>query len=42
MQCQKNMRAKPLEADSEDYNDLEYFLTYMSNGLPMLTPVYRK
>jgi len=42
MQCQKNMRAKPLKADSEDYNDLEYFLTYMSNGLPMLTPVYRK
>lgn len=41
-QCQKNMRAKPLKANSEDYNDLEYFLTYMSNGLPMLTPVYRK
>jgi len=36
------MRAKPLKANSEDYNDLEYFLTYMSNGLPMLTPVYRK
>lgn len=41
-QCQKNMRAKPLKANSEDYNDLEYFLTYMSNGLPMLTPVFRK
>lgn len=41
-QCQKNMRAKPLKADSKDYNDLEYFLTYMSNGLPMATPVYRK
>ncbi len=42
MQCQKNVRAKPLEANSEEYNDLEYFLTYMSNGLPMLTPVFRK
>ncbi|MGA7593906.1 MAG: sulfur oxidation c-type cytochrome SoxA [Gallionella sp.] len=42
MQCQKNMRAKPLKANSEDYNNLEYFLTYMSNGLPMLTPVFRK
>ena len=42
MQCQKNMRAKPLKANSEEYNDLEYYLTYMSNGLPMLTPVFRK
>ena len=42
MQCQKNMRAKPLKANSEEYNDLEYFMTYMSNGLPMLTPVFRK
>lgn len=42
MQCQKNMRAKSLKADSEDYNDLEYFLTYMSNSLPMQTPVFRK
>jgi sulfur-oxidizing protein SoxA len=41
-QCQKNMRAKPLKANSEDYNNLEYFLTYMSNGMPMLTPVFRK
>ena len=41
-QCQKNMRAKPLKANSEEYNNLEYFLTYMSNGLPMQTPVFRK
>lgn len=41
-QCEKNVRAKPKEADSEDYNNLEYFLTYMSNGLPMQTPVFRK
>jgi sulfur-oxidizing protein SoxA len=42
MQCNKNTREKPLEGNSEEYNDLEYFLTYMSNGLPMQTPVFRK
>ena len=41
-QCQKNMRAKPLKANSEEYNNLEYFVTYMSNGLHMQTPVFRK
>lgn len=41
-QCEKNVRAKPKNANSEDYNNLEYFLTYMSNGLPMQTPVFRK
>jgi L-cysteine S-thiosulfotransferase len=42
MQCNKNTREKPQEGNSEDYNNLEYFLTYMSNGLPMLSPVFRK
>ena len=41
-QCEKNVRAKPKEANSEDYNNLEYYITYMSNGLPMQTPVFRK
>ena len=41
-QCTKNMGGKPLNLDSETYNDLEYFMTYMSNGLPMQTPVFRK
>jgi L-cysteine S-thiosulfotransferase len=41
-QCEKNVRAKPKDANSEEYNDLEYYLTYMSNGLPMQTPVFRK
>jgi sulfur-oxidizing protein SoxA len=36
------VRATPKKADSEEYNDLEYFVTYMSNGLPMQTPVFRK
>ena len=42
MQCGKNMGGAPLAANSETYNDLEYFMTYMSNGLPMQTPVYRR
>lgn len=42
MQCNQNTRETPQKADSEEYNDLEYFLTYMSNSLPMRTPVYRK
>jgi sulfur-oxidizing protein SoxA len=41
-QCEKNVRAKPKEANSEEYNDLEYYITYMSNDLPMQTPVFRK
>ena len=41
-QCEKNVRAKPKQANSEAYNDLEYFMTYMSNGLPLQTPVFRK
>jgi len=41
-QCQKNTRAAPLEFNSEEYNNLEYFMTYMSNDLPMQTPVFRK
>lgn len=41
-QCEKNVRAKPKDANSEEYNNLEYYITYMSNGLPMQTPVFRK
>ena len=41
-QCEKNVRAKPKETNSEEYNNLEYYLTYMSNNLPMQTPVFRK
>lgn len=42
IQCQKNTRAEPREYNSTDYNNLEYFMTYMSNGLKMQTPVFRK
>ena len=40
--CQKNTRTEPREFNSTDYNNLEYFMTYMSNGLKMQTPVFRK
>jgi L-cysteine S-thiosulfotransferase len=42
IQCQKNTRTEPREFNSADYNNLEYFMTYMSNGLKMQTPVFRK
>lgn len=41
-QCNKNTRMPILEMNSEDSNNLEYFMTYMSNGLKMKTPVFRK
>jgi sulfur-oxidizing protein SoxA len=41
-QCNRNIGAKPLNMGSKEYDELEYFLTYMSNGLPMQTPVFRK
>jgi sulfur-oxidizing protein SoxA len=40
--CQKNTRAEPKEINSTEYNNLEYFMSYMSNGLKMQTPVFRK
>lgn len=40
--CQKNTRAEPKEINSVEYNNLEFFLTYMSNGLRLRTPVFRK
>jgi len=40
--CNKQVRAKPFKAQSDEYRDLEYFLTYMSNGLPWNGPGVRK
>lgn len=39
--CNNNVRATPLPAQSEEYRNLEYFLTYMSNGLPVVGPTTR-
>jgi L-cysteine S-thiosulfotransferase len=40
--CMEQMRAVPYGFDSEEWNDLEYFLTYLSNGLPLKSAVFRK
>jgi sulfur-oxidizing protein SoxA len=40
--CNKQVRAQPLAGQSEEYRNLEYFLTYMSNGLPINGPASRK
>jgi len=40
--CNKQVRAKPFKAQSEEYRNLEYFLTYMQNGLPLNGPGARK
>jgi sulfur-oxidizing protein SoxA len=40
--CMEAMRAVPFPAGSQEFNDLEYFHSYLSNGLPMRASVYRK
>lgn len=41
--CQKNtLVADPIKPGSEASNDLEYFHTYLSNGMPLSTGVFRK
>lgn len=42
VQCLKNIRAVPPKPGSVEFNDLEYFHTYMSNGLVMHSSVFRK
>ena len=40
--CMEAMRAQPFAAGSEELDNLEYFHSYMSNGLPLKASVYRK
>jgi sulfur-oxidizing protein SoxA len=40
--CMEQMRAAPYGFDSEEWNNLEYFLSYLSNGLPLKSSVFRK
>lgn len=40
--CNKQVRAKPFKAQGSEYRNLEYFLTYMSNGLKWNGPGVRK
>jgi sulfur-oxidizing protein SoxA len=36
--CNSQVRGVPLKPQDEDYRDVEYFLSYMSNGLPVSGP----
>lgn len=40
--CNKQVRAKPFKAQGEEYRNLEYFLTAMSNGIELNGPGARK
>jgi sulfur-oxidizing protein SoxA len=40
--CNSQVRFRPFKAQSEPYRNLEYFLTYMSNGLEVNGPGARK
>lgn len=41
-ECNEQVRAEPLEHQSEIYRNLEYFLTYMNNGMELNGPASRK
>jgi L-cysteine S-thiosulfotransferase len=36
--CNSQVRGVPLEPQAEEYRDLEYYLSYVSNGLPISGP----
>lgn len=40
--CMMQVRAQPFPAGSEAFNNLEYFHSYLSNGLPLQASVYRR
>ncbi len=40
--CNKQVRAKPFKAQGREYSNLEYFLTYISNGVELNGPSARK
>jgi sulfur-oxidizing protein SoxA len=40
--CIRDVRARPFELQSQEYRNLEYFLSYMSNGLDLNGPGARK
>jgi len=40
--CNKQVRAKPFKAQKSEYTNLEYFHTYMSNGLKLNAPSNRQ
>jgi sulfur-oxidizing protein SoxA len=42
MECNSQVKAEPFEPQSEPYRNLEYFLTYMNNGMEINGPATRK
>lgn len=40
--CNKQVRARPFKAQSDEYRNMELFHAYMSNGLPINAPGYRE
>ena len=40
--CNKNIRAKPFALQGEEYRNLEYYLSYVNNGLAINGPSARK
>ena len=40
--CMEALRAVPFPAGSEDLNNLEYFHSYLNNGLPLKASIYRR
>ncbi|MGD8741929.1 MAG: sulfur oxidation c-type cytochrome SoxA [Granulosicoccaceae bacterium] len=40
--CNKQVRAKPFKAQGPEYTNLEFFHTYMSNGMPLNAPSNRQ
>ncbi|MHB1676050.1 MAG: sulfur oxidation c-type cytochrome SoxA [Sulfuriferula sp.] len=40
--CDQMLRAQPFAIGGTEYNDLEYFYSYVSNGLPLKASVFRK
>jgi sulfur-oxidizing protein SoxA len=41
-ECNSQVRAEPLEHQSESYRNLEFFITYMNNGMELNGPATRK
>ena len=40
--CDRSLRVQPFALGSKEYNDLEYFYSYLSNALPLKASVFRK
>lgn len=40
--CMEQVRAQPFTMGSDEFNDLEFFHSYLSNGLPLKASVYRR